>query len=536
MGSSTFKLWCLSVQLLHRGKSMNRKQVYLRMSMLFLSAGPVYVMSAETPTYLPQNVIIICSPGYDYNQQPPAPAENATKPLASDSLPNHNVSNYLFGGLVPDIPGITRIPDIPGVPKIPGLPGGGIPKVPPELLPPGIKQHPDGSVVVDVKPLKPEQLAPQLVATLVSSTGVIINEINKQISVVQETANNSVKTVVKGVTDIVATYVKAWHDIGEQAKRSFNDITEAGKAVADFAVKDTRAQFDILQNTANQLQEGKIIDAMWSSGVSPLHATEKNFFEATQKSAILDMAATYAASVYGGPAGAAAYAAWKTLQLTGDVNLAFRMGLVAAIQQQGGVYTEGMPGATVSDVVKKAAIAGAVGGIAVAAAGGDEKAITNAFLKSSGNVLAQNAQDSVKTIMDGNPDITTAAKVVGCISAKNVNCLTDLPYVKDATGKLTEQIAPSFADIKSKSDEVVGTWTTLQNNVEKQAAEIMTLIPKLPYTNIIPLANNSVVITWTLGSQAEIKSGIPTVLISEIGDNAPFNSTAQYLPIQAADK
>jgi len=64
----------------------------------------------------------------------------------------------------------------------------------------------------------------------------------------------------------------------------------------------------------------------------------------------------------------------------------------------------------------------------------------------------------------------------------------------------------------------------------------MTFIPKLPDTNIIPLANNSVVITWTLGSQAEIKSGIPTVLISAVGVNVPFKSTAQYSPIQTADK
>ncbi|MGB3251654.1 hypothetical protein [Buttiauxella gaviniae] len=501
---------------------MNRKQAYIRLGLLILSTGPVYAMSADTPTYVPQNVTIICSPGYSYNQQPPVTAENALKPFISDSLQNRKAINF-FG--FDDVIDLLK-------PKIPPIPVN----IPEEILPPGTKKNSDGSVVVDVKPLNPEQLAPQLVATLASGAGIIINEINKQVTVVQETANNSVTTVVKGVTDIAATYVKAWNDIGNQAKRSFNDLTEAAKAVADFAVKDTRAQFDILQNSANQLQEGKIIDAMWSSGVSPLHSTEKNFFEATQKSSILDMAANYAASVYGGPAGAAAYAAWKTLQLTGDVNLAFRMGLVAAIQQQGGKIIDGMPGATVSDVVKKAAIAGAVGGIAVAAAGGNEKAITDSFLKSSGNVLVQNAQDSVKAVMNNNSDITAAVQVVGCISAKNVNCLSDVPYVTDAAGKLTEQVAPSLTDLKSKADEVVGTWTALQNNAEKQAADIMTLIPKLPDTNIIPLANNSVVITWTLGSEAEIKSGIPTVLISAIGDNAPFVSTANYSPVQPAVK
>ncbi|HHA1306283.1 TPA: hypothetical protein ACOEDE_004140 [Enterobacter kobei] len=489
---------------------MQISRPYIHFGMLIASAYPISGLTEEPSS----NITIICSPGYSYSPQQPEPI---SKSFNNSTHPFWSPLNPLPGVL----PGITSNSDGSVQVNVPGTGGVNVGKPPVPV--------PDLNI-----PIENGLLAIQnyVVQTVTTGNGVIESVINNQVKVIQETANNTVKTVVKGVVDIAATYEKAWNDINKQAVRSFNDITEAGAAIADFVVKDTRAKFDILQNSANQLQEGKIIDAMWNIGVSPLHATEKNFFEATQKSKLLDMAAASAASVYGGPAGAAAYAAWKTLQITGDVNLAFRMGLVAAIQQQGGTFVEGMPGATISEVVKKAAIAGTVGGIAVAAAGGDEKAITDAFLKSSGNVLVQNAQNSVKSVMDNNPNAAAAAQVVGCISAKNVNCLADIPYVKDATGKLIEQVPPSVADIKNKAEEVVGEWTTVQNEAERKANEIMTMIPKLPDSNIIPLANNSVVITWTFGSQAEIKNGLPTVLISAIGDNSPFVSKSDYTPIK----
>jgi hypothetical protein len=54
-----------------------------------------------------------------------------------------------------------------------------------------------------------------------------------------------------------------------------------------------------------------------------------------------------------------------------------------------------MPSSTAGDILKKAALAGAAGGISVAAAGGDEKDIKDGFLKSGGAVLIQGGTEKL---------------------------------------------------------------------------------------------------------------------------------------------
>lgn len=389
---------------------------------------------------------------------------------------------------------------------------------------------------IPLKPHSPGKGLDGLVQTLVFPGKLLGIDEQKQVKFTQDSINNTVTTVVNIVDDIKTTYFKAWSDIGEQAKRSFNDVVDAGVAISQFISSELKDQYALLQNAGNQLQQGKIIDAMWSTSIAPLHNTEDNFFRATQQSGILDAAVASAASIYGGPAGAAAYAAWKTFKATGDVNMAFRTGLLAAIQQQGGSIVNGMPTGSVSEVVKKAAIAGAAGGLAVAAAGGDEAAITDAFLKSSGNVLIQDARDKVNDIVSKNPNASTVAHTVGCISARNVSCIADTPYVKEQSGKLIDQTAPVLSDMKARVDEISGKWTSLRDEAERKANSAMTSIPKLIGSEAIPLLNNSIVITWTLGKTPDIKKSLPSVMITSIGDLAPFKSTTTYEQTSTSSK
>ena len=398
-------------------------------------------------------------------------------------------------------------------------------------LGPPVEVNTDNGVKVTVK-----NQAGILNNIFIIPAGTLGKNFNDELKIVRETADNSVKTIVKAANDVQATYAKAWRDVGDQAKRSFIDVIDAGKAVGNFIGSELSDQYALLQKASNQVLQGKIVDAIWSTSINQYHNTENNLFTATQQSGVLDMAVSSAASFYGGPAGAAAYAAWKTLKSTGDINLAFRTGLLAAIQQQGGMIVNGMPTGTVSEVVKKAAIAGAAGGLAVAVAGGDEAAITDAFLKSSGNVLIQDAREKVNDIVSKNPVAADVAQTVGCISARNFSCLADTPYVKEQSGKLIDQAVPALSELKARADEISGKWTALKNDAELQASNAMTSIPKLIDSDAMPLLNNSIVLTWTLGKTIDLKKGIPTVMITAVGENVPFISTASYAGTVKATK
>ncbi|HBR1313614.1 TPA: hypothetical protein L9L30_004623 [Klebsiella quasipneumoniae subsp. quasipneumoniae] len=487
---------------------------------------PFISLAEESNSTLPQNITIICSPGYSYNQQLQSPQLNKLNDIKG--LEEQEIKEFgLFdkggigaiigsGGIIdPGKLDPGRILDPGGILNRGGGSSGGGPRLP--SWSDIVKTVNTGGAVEGI----------------ISITNVVVGETNRQVTIVQTGINDTIKTAVKATNDIAATYEKAWKDVDSQAKRSFQDITDAGTAIAHFAGNEINSQYTLLQKAENQLRQGKILDAIWSTSLAKMQGTEDNFFKATQESKIIDMAATSAASFYGGPAAAAAMAAWKTLRTTGDINAAFRAGLLAAVQQQGGTIVNGMPTTTITEVVKKAAIAGAAGGIAVAAAGGDEQSITDAFLRTSGNVLIQDAQDSMKNIVKANPKLSTTGEVVGCISARNVNCIADIPYVKDSAGKLTDQIPPELGKIKENIDKVTGKWTSVKTQIERNTDEIFTSIPKIPGLEAIPIANNSAIITWTLGQQDEIKNGIPTVLITNIGDSTPLlNYKTTYIQME----
>jgi hypothetical protein len=184
--------------------------------------------------------------------------------------------------------------------------------------------------------------------------------------------------------------------------------------------------------------------------------------KAAQESAVINAAAQTAAAVYGGPAGAAAYAAWYTYRATGDANLALKAGVLSALTSAGGSVAN-TPSGTVVEVVKKAAVAGAVGGVATAAAGGDANAVKNAFLKSGSAVLVQGASDQLEAY---SPNAQNAFQTTQCISARDVDCLSNTTYVRDVTGKILcdKNDRPRIDNAKLDPKQYVGEWTGIDPN------------------------------------------------------------------------
>ncbi|WP_354130212.1 MULTISPECIES: hypothetical protein [unclassified Bradyrhizobium] len=395
---------------------------------------------------------------------------------------------------------------------------------------------------------------------------------------IQKAGHDSIRTTYKAAGDAIATYVKAWHDTGEQAQRSFNDATDAGQAVSHYVENQAKAEIDAVKSAQKRLREGKVVDSWWGLATEPLKSSEENFAKATQESEVINTAAGSAAAVYGGPAGAAAYAAWSTYRRTGNADMALRAGVLAAVTSQMGSSVAQMPAGTAGEIVKKAAMAGAAGGISVAAAGGDEQAIKDGFFKSAGAVLIQGASDKLEAYSpkakdaydtvhcisardvdclsnttwardakgkilydkDGNPRFDTSKfdpRDYACIAARDVDCLSNTTWARDAQGKILydKDGNPRFDTSKLDPTQYTGKWTKLDpQSAEGKTNAFITQTSKLPKTEAlpemeaIPILKNQWVLTWTLGKQEDIAYKKPTVVLTYVGKDVPFTSTVEY--------
>jgi hypothetical protein len=256
----------------------------------------------------------------------------------------------------------------------------------------------------------------------------LINAHRDLVTTIEKAGSETVRSFEKIGKDATATYLKTWKDTAEQTRRSLNDAAEAAAAIKRYQEREWEAKIRAANNAVRRANEGKFLDAAWHIGTEQMQATEENYFKATQESTLINAAGQATATAYG-PGGAAAYTAWHTYRTTGDPEMAIRAGIQSAITSQGGSAVGGLPSGTATEVIKKAAVAGAVGGLAVAAAGGDEKAITDAFLRSGGAVLVQSSTESFKM---HNPKAADALQMVHCLSTRDVDCLSNIRAVSSS--------------------------------------------------------------------------------------------------------
>jgi hypothetical protein len=145
--------------------------------------------------------------------------------------------------------------------------------------------------------------------------------------------------------------------------------------------------------------------------------------------------------------------------------LALRAGALAAISSETGSTVSEMPTGTVSEVIKKAAVSGALGGVAVAASGGNADAVRDGFIKAGGMVIVQSGQAYVKKEY-GDP---IAAKAdTYCMAAIDTSCKYALPKLKhDASNAIlqgsdgspiidTAYIVDAKKDVKDWEEHVKG--------------------------------------------------------------------------------
>ena len=425
-----------------------------------------------------------------------------------------------------DLRNPTKLPDNVGdlLPKPPGL--SNLPK-PPEF-------NGDPKEVIDEidKAVQQGNAAAQKLGSdtlyrLSKSTEALRKANGDIISRIDQASRDGFKTSSKNAQGLVSLGERGWKKSSGQTRKDFKELTNAARAAERFQKRQNKADQDLLGKGSRKLLKGAPIGELWQTAVDHTHASDDNLAKATQESALLAAVAQAAATFYGGPAGAAAYAAWSTYHATGDANLAFRAGIIAALSNQAGASVSTMPTGTMSEVLKKAALAGSMGGIATAAAGGDEKAVKEAFLRSAGNVLIQAGNSKLTQY---SPTAKNAVDTVQCVSARDVDCLSRTRWAKDAQGKL-EKLAngsPYVAKLKSAQEQAAAWSAYAKGSVEEQKAKYLTPLSKIPQTDAIPLFNNRWVLTSTLGTKATPEEGVPTVVLTYVGPDAPVYSKTTY--------
>lgn len=289
------------------------------------------------------------------------------------------------------------------------------------------------------------------------------------------------------IDNAVKAQNKATSDVAQNLIKSANDIVDATAAVARYGEREVSGTIDVLSQAQQRVREGKVVDAMWHISTDSWQNTNKNAAQLAEENEIVSVAGQAVASAYGGPAGAAAYAAWLSYNKSGgNVDLALKAGVYAYVTASGAAATGSMPTDSVTDVAKKAALAGAVGGLAVAASGGSNEDILKAFVDSGSAVVVQSGQSYVsKNYTDTEPPRFDSY----CVTAVNMSC----------------------ADAKEWYD-----------TSKKRLDDLKTLTSTSPTVKVT--GDGDWAISWDKDAVAHPQDGSPAVALTYVGNGSPLNN------------
>ncbi len=214
----------------------------------------------------------------------------------------------------------------------------------------------------------------------------------------EKTGGDTGRFLSKGAKDIGAATTKARADTVNEVLRAPKNLDRARLTLQKFAEREVRGVGQTLTDAEKRVRQGKFADAIWHLTTDPARHTEENAARMVNENSILRSIGQVAATACGGAGGAAAYASWYTYRKTKNLESALRVGVItgatcAALGQVGKMPNGPIDPAThhavfsAAAVTKKVAVAGAIGGLAVAASGGDEKALRDGFLYSGGTIF-----------------------------------------------------------------------------------------------------------------------------------------------------
>lgn len=376
---------------------------------------------------------------------------------------------------------------------------------------------------------------------------------------VEKAAQDTGKTIEKAAQDTGKTIEKAGRDTEAEIGRAGKNLEEAAHAIGKYVERTVQGTGRTLSSAEKRVREGKVVDAIWHLSTDQFKEAEANAAKATQESSLIRTVGQVAASAYGGPGGAAAYASWYTFRETGDADLALRVGIITGATSAAFSAAGKMPSETANELARKAAVTGAIGGLAVAASGGDEAAIREGFLLAGGMVLVQ---DGYKRVAGSDLDARSSQGDAYCMSSVGEDCSPPgSSYIRDKDGNIQYELDSSGKPLKDKPlvdirktdprRPHVGNWSTKSEaNWNHERGKFMTSVSRIPGMNAMSVFHDQWAVSWDMNTLTSVGTIAPAVVLTYTGTGtqyfellrktaadkkqAPGKATAQIVPVESS--
>lgn len=198
--------------------------------------------------------------------------------------------------------------------------------------------------------------------------------------------------------------------------------------------------------------------------------------------------------------------------------MAIRVGLITGATSAGFSAAGKLPIDTTAQIAQKAIVTGAIGGLAVAAAGGDKDAVRDGFLLSGGMVLIQTGYEKAT---DHKIDGRASKGEAYCMATIGAECSPPKSaYVTDKAGNiLFDKNGDPLVDV-TKTDPIrphVGIWakkdeTPLIGIGERSGS--MTAVSRIPGMNAMALFHDNWAVTWDMNAFTSVTSIVPAVVLT----------------------
>jgi hypothetical protein len=295
------------------------------------------------------------------------------------------------------------------------------------------------------------------------------------------------------------------------------------KAVSEYIEWQARGTRDLQEVEIEQARRRKFLDTFYSVGIQQLKNEDEYFSKAIGENAYLNSIATTAASVFGGPGGAAAYAAWYAYKVTGDMGLALKTGVITGASSAALGKVKKKPP---NKMEQKALLAGAIGGAAIAASGGDSDKVWDSFLNSGGMVLVQ---DGFKEYVGAERDVTIPVGAAYCLSsaigisqgAEELDCL---PPQKSFIYDESNKVVGVDIQITEHRRPRAGLWSAVSDGGDffgvPRESEPVTYGLKVSGVDAMEVARNKLEDSWKF-KVLDVATVPPAIIVTYVGVGAP---------------
>lgn len=393
--------------------------------------------------------------------------------------------------------------------------------------------------VVIATVVKPS-IAPPVVRDSVEAAGDIAHNVVKEVGNAGENVASEVSSAGKSTAKVVE---KAAADIYAEAGRGVKNLEELGVAVAKYVERVGTDHVHLISEAEQRIREGKFADALWHASIDPLKDQEGRAAKLAQESSLANTIGATAASAYGGPSGAAAYSAWYAYRATNDIDIALRAGLISGATSAGLGAVGDMPveqASLVPDMTKKAIMGGAIGGLAVAAAGGDKDAVLEGFIRSGGMILIQDGykeftggQDLVENTKSPIYDAFCSLSVAPVDPSAGCMAPPEEWFSDEVNGERVLDISkvdPRYSYVgKAIEAGETASWTS-------ETSGFMNGIAKVPGVNAMAIFHDQWVIQAPLTGWTNQATIIPAIVFTYLGTEAGIQNEIQKAAIKSQDQ